>query len=88
VQFLKHTIRYLIFASVLGAPLMLASGCAGRVTYGSRVYDPYRRDYHPWNDNEIVIYRQYWNERHQPYRDYGRLKRNQRREYWEWRHRR
>jgi hypothetical protein len=78
----------LIMAAVFILPAIGTTGCAGRVTYGTRVYDPYHRDYHTWNDNEVVIYRQYWVDRHQPYRDYRRLKRNERREYWEWRHRR
>ena len=78
----------LIIATAFLLPIAVSIGCAGRATYGTRVYDPYYRDYHPWNDSEVVLYRQYWAERRQPYRDYRKLDRNERRDYWEWRHKR
>jgi hypothetical protein len=77
-----------VLSAAFVLPVMVTAGCAGRVTYGARVYDPGYRDYHDWNDNEVVFYRQYLNERHQPYREFRRLNRGQQREYWEWRHKR
>jgi uncharacterized protein YecT (DUF1311 family) len=51
-----------------------------------RIYDPYHRDYHNWDDRENQAYRRWLDERHQSYRDYERLKRRQQRDYWNWRH--
>ena len=51
-----------------------------------RVYDPYRHDYHEWNDREDSAYRHWLDERHEAYVHYERLKHRQQREYWRWRH--
>jgi hypothetical protein len=77
----KRSIRSIIFAGVIliaGA----SYGCAAHV----RVYDEYHSDYHPWDRNEVVVYRQYWAGRNQPYREYNSLNRDEQREYWNWRH--
>jgi hypothetical protein len=58
------------------------SGCAGRV----RIYDEYHSDFHVWDRNEDVVYRSYWAERHEPYRDYNRLNKDEQKDYWNWRH--
>lgn len=52
-----------------------------------RYYDPYRRDYHEWNENEERAYR-HWveQERHQQYRDWHHARKRDQREYWRWRH--
>jgi hypothetical protein len=58
------------------------SGCAARV----RVYDQYHSDWHRWNHDEVFDYRSYWNERHEPYRDYNKLDKDEQKGYWNWRH--
>ncbi len=53
----------------------------------NRYYDPYRHDYHEWNEHEQRAYR-HWleEERHQRYHDWNRANSRERREYWRWRH--
>jgi hypothetical protein len=51
-----------------------------------RVYDPYHRDYHNWDQREDQVYRRWLDEQHESYVDYERLRRKQRRAYWNWRH--
>jgi hypothetical protein len=54
-----------------------------------RVYDPYYTDYHLWNDNEVVYYRQWAAENHRdPGRDFRKLPPEEQKEYWTWRHNR
>lgn len=57
-------------------------GCAGRV----RVYDEYHNDYHRWDHGEDLAYRQYLGERHESYRDYNNLNKDEQKDYWNWRH--
>jgi hypothetical protein len=57
-------------------------GCAGRV----RIYDSYHDDYHVWNHDEDVHYRQYLADRHEEYRDYAKLSPDEQKGYWDWRH--
>ena len=59
-----------------------SSGCAARV----RVYDQYHSDWHRWDHDEDFEYRNYWNERHEPYRDYNKLDKDEPKGYWNWRH--
>ena len=70
------TLVAVMFVSIAGA------GCYERVTY----YDEEHHDYHRWNNNEIVVYRSYWNGRHEPYREYSSLNKDEQRDYWRWRH--
>lgn len=74
----------LLLAAALAVP-MLATNCAPhRTEY--RVYDPYYSDYHVWNDNEGVYYRQWVHETHRHYRDFRKLRPEEQKEYWTWRH--
>jgi hypothetical protein len=52
-----------------------------------RVYDPYRRDYHGWNDNENRAYR-HWlvEEQHHKWHEWNRASKREQRDYWRWRH--
>jgi len=68
--------------SVLG----VLTGCATHVGVGYRVYDPYYSDYHPWNDRETVYYNQWIVDTHRDHRDYRHLRKQDQREYWQWRH--
>ena len=53
-----------------------------------RYYDRSHRDYHVWNDREDRAYRRWLAEKHYEARlRYDRMRRRQRAEYWEWRHR-
>jgi hypothetical protein len=65
----------------------LLAGCGGgHVAVGYRAYDPGYSDYHTWDDHETVYYNQWVVETHRPPRDYRRLRRNDQRAYWQWRH--
>jgi hypothetical protein len=51
-----------------------------------RVYDPYHKDYHNWDQREDAAYRHWLEERHEAYVDYEHLKHRQQESYWNWRH--
>jgi hypothetical protein len=73
----------LFLASALIAPA-LTIGCAEHHYY--RAYDPDHNDYHSWNDNEVVYYRQWETEKRYDHRDFKRRDRDEQKEYWNWRH--
>ena len=78
-------IERLLSSTLLAAGLLVAvggSGCAGRV----RVYDEYHSDWHTWDHGEDAYYHRYWAERHEPYRDYNKLNKDEQKGYWDWRH--
>jgi len=78
-------IERILGSTFLAAGLLIAvggSGCAGRV----RVYDEYHSDWHHWDHDEDGYYRRYWGERHESYRDYNKLNKDEQRDYWHWRH--
>jgi hypothetical protein len=56
----KHLTAFFLRVTLLSA--IAGIGCAERHYY--RVYDPYYTDYHVWNNQEIVYYRQWSNETH------------------------
>ena len=67
--------------------LSMSTGCATHVGVGYQVYDPYYGDYHVWAGPEIDYYNTWLVETHRPHRDYRKLRREEQREYWTWRHR-
>jgi hypothetical protein len=78
-------IKRIIGSTVLATSLLITvagSGCAGRV----RVYDEYHSDWHSWDHNEDSAYRGYWSGRHEQYRDYNKLNKDEQKDYWNWRH--
>ena len=77
--------KHLASAVLLAAPLLIA-GCYERTSYGYRVYDNGYGDYHVYDRNEAVFYTQWVVETHRPHRDFKKLKDDDRREYWKWRH--
>lgn len=90
---MRRMFSALLMTATLATPLALpADASAGQSTTTAsvrvRVYDPYRRDYHPWNQREQREYRAYLAERHQAYLRYERQRLAQRRAYWRWRHER
>jgi hypothetical protein len=73
-----------MFLAAVLASSMAGLGCA---PHYYRVYDPYYTDYHVWNDEEVVYYRQWCRETHRNFhRDFRRLNDNEKKEYWTWRH--
>jgi len=54
--------------------------------HDKRYYDRDAHDYHAWNGQEDRAYRMYLEEQHRQYRDFGRTKSAQQREYFKWRH--
>jgi hypothetical protein len=60
---------------------MFATGC----TVHARYYDPYHRDYHPAS-GEVVYYGQWEHDTHREHRDLRKRSKEERKEYWEWRH--
>ena len=78
-------IHRLLSSAFLASALLLALaniGCAGRV----RIYDEYHSDYHRWDHDQDRAYSQYWGERHESYRDYSKLNKDEQKDYWNWRH--
>ena len=73
----------ILLAGSIATPL-ITTGCAEHHAY--RVYDPYYSDYHRWDADEDVYYRQWINEQHYEYREYPKLDKDKQHEYWDWRH--
>lgn len=77
-------VNSLLLAVILAASLGNLS-CARHRYY--RVYDSYYTDYHTWNDEEVVHYRQWLRETHrEANRDFRKLPPEEQKEYWTWRH--
>jgi hypothetical protein len=85
MQFNTRWLGALLLGVAIITPVAL-TGCAEHATV--RVYDPYYNDYHVWNGNEVVYYRQWVVETHRPYREFRKLPPPEQREYWAWRHNR
>lgn len=83
-----------LLSAALGAPLANARPFAAVQDHDDhdrdrdhrRVYDPYHKDYHTWDDREDGVYRHWLEVRHEAYRDFDHLERSQQRAYWNWRH--
>ena len=64
---------------------MAGIGCAEHHYY--RVYDPYYTDYHDWDRDEVRYYQRWTDETHRDrHRDFRRLRPEEQKEYWTWRH--
>jgi len=82
----KRCLRSLLMVASLTTSVIITS-CAARVGVGYRVYDPYYRDYHAWDDHETVYYNQWAGETHRDaHRDFRKLNKGEQKEYWNWRH--
>src|SRR5258708_14411575 len=80
----SQNLSSLLLAAALASS---AAGIACAEHHAYRVYDPYYTDYHVWNDNEIVYYRQWSDESHRDHaRDFRKLPPEEQKEYWTWRH--
>ena len=71
-----------VMAAALSTLVLGAAGCAAQL----RFYDADAGVYHNWNGEEESAFRVYIGERHEPYREFRRLDRDQQRAYWKWRH--
>ena len=80
----KYAVFIVIAAALLGQ--VAITGCAARAGYGYRTYDPYYRDYHVWGAPEGRYYDRWIIETRRPHREYRRLRREEQRDYWRWRH--
>ncbi len=79
----SHSFRTLLLAGVLALSL---AGIACEHHY-YRVYDPYYTDYHMWNNDEVVYYQRWADETHRDRgRDFRKLRPEEQKEYWTWRH--
>src|SRR5260221_11410904 len=88
---MRRMFSALLMTMTLGASIAVpTSALAGEsrvtATITRRTYDPYRRDYHAWDQREERSYRAYLAERHRSYVIYQRQRLAQRRPYWPWRH--
>src|ERR1700722_14034714 len=79
---MKRFVAVLVFSASLFAPVIVLA------EEHHRYYDRERRDWHEWNEHENRAYRHWLMEerREQRYREYRRLKAEQQRAYWRWRH--
>jgi hypothetical protein len=79
----KH-LSSLLLAAALGSSV---AGVACAEHHAYRVYDPYYTDYHVWDRDEVVYYRQWAGETHRDAdRDFRKLPPEEQKEYWTWRH--
>jgi len=77
--------------ALLSAALMVPIAMAPRVMraeeQAARTYhDKQHNDDHQWNGNEDQAYRAYVKDTHRKYRDFDKIKENDRQQYWGWRH--
>ena len=83
MSILRRHLSLGLLTLALLTPVMI-SGCAARASYN--VYDPYYRDNHVWDRNEVVYYQRWETETRRKHRDYNKRKAEEQREYWDWRH--
>lgn len=51
-----------------------------------RYYDQQSKDWHQWNGDENKAWQRYQQEHHRNDRDFGKLSKREREEYFKWRH--
>jgi hypothetical protein len=64
------------------ASCALSAGCAVHARY----YDPGHSDYHRFGPNERPYYNRWATENHHDHDDFKKLKPEDQRNYWDWRH--
>jgi hypothetical protein len=72
-----------LLATALIVP-MATIGCAEHASY--RYYDADHRDYHSWNNSEVVYYSNWENQTHRDHEDFNKRSADEQKEYWNWRH--
>jgi hypothetical protein len=79
--------RFLILtAFCAGAALIAPVAMRADDHHDKRYYDKEGHDYHTWDNQEDKAYRVYLGEQHQGYREFGKRKAPEQREYFKWRH--
>jgi hypothetical protein len=76
-------------AVLLGAAILVSLTPASiqlRADDHRTYHDKKHNDEHEWNDHEDRAYRMWAKENHRKYRDFAKLKENDRESYWSWRH--
>ncbi len=69
-----------VFSTLTTSPTALRA--EDRKTY----HDAKHNDEHEWNDHEDRAYRMWVKENHRKYHEFGKLKEEDRQNYWAWRH--
>ena len=79
--------RLLILSGFLfGAAFLAPVAMTADDDHERRYYDREGRDYHAYNNQEDRAYRAYLREQHRDYREFRKVKRDQQRQYFRWRH--
>ena len=80
--------RKYVTALLMGACLCLPAVVSAQDDrHDKKYYDPYKKDYHGWNENEDRAWKHYvTEERHGEYHDWNKAKKKEQRDYWKWRH--
>lgn len=78
--------RVLILGGLLLGSAFLVPVARADDHFQKRYYDRDGRDYHVYDIHEDRAYRFYLGERHRDYREFHRLNRRERQEYFRWRH--
>jgi hypothetical protein len=82
----KDMHRLVILTAFFVGATLVAPVSANADDHEKRYYDRDGHDYHTWNDHEDKAYRVYLGEQHRDYREFGKVKVTQQREYFKWRH--
>jgi hypothetical protein len=77
--------RYLT-AALLGAALIAPISVSPLRADDRTYHDREHNDDHHWDSHEDRAYRMWVKEQHRKYRDFNRLKEDDQRAYWAWRH--
>jgi hypothetical protein len=74
-------------AVILGAVLVSSvTPTALKAADPKNYHDAKHNDDHEWNSHEDQAYRIWVKENHRKYRDFAKLKEEDRQSYWDWRH--
>jgi hypothetical protein len=73
-----------MLGTALIAPVVLAPNAL--LADDHKYHDQKHNDEHEWNAHEDRAYRMYVKENHHKYRDFAKLKEEDRQNYWAWRH--
>ena len=82
---MKRLLSTLLLSVALAAPVAVRADNRDHDRV-KRYYDRDARDWHEWNDREDRAYRRYLEEKRRDYHDWEKMGREDRRNYWKWRH--
>jgi len=89
---MRRYLGTLLLGTFLAAPVLVLADehdkhDANRV---ERYYDPDAKQWHEWNESENKAYHEYWEQnrkdRDKDFRDFKKLNKKERSDYWRWRH--